>query len=575
MKLLFILMLSSILFSCRKPMSGENNRLTLALSDEIATLDPATAYDAITASVLYQSYETLYEYHYLKRPFAISPLLAEDLPKVENDGKRYIIKIRKNVQYHDNQSFGGKPHFVTAHDFVNSIKRLAFTPLNSGGAWLFEGKIVGFNEFRDAVKDDFTKMLKTPMAGVNAPDDYTLIIDLIHPYPQMIYALTLTFTSPLPEPALQFYKNDLRTIVVGTGPYKLDTWNEQKNLNLSRFAHYRDSFYPTQGDRIANEIDLLKDANKKIPFIEFVNYEVIKEPSDRWQALVTKRIDSINVPKDYFSKALDGDGTINDELEKDGFLLQVTPTLTFWWIAFNMKDPLLTNNKNLRLAIAHAIDTEKYIRTFTNNVSQKANSIYPPGVPGYDPTVVPPYNYDLKKAREYLELAGYPNGAGLKPIRYDIRGIDSVSKGQAEFIKSELAEIGIKIDISINTFPEFLKKASKGDLVMWQEGWTLDYPDAENVVSLLVSSNAPPGPNASFYSNKRVDELYEKLKSLPDGKEKFSYMREIEAEVMNDVPWIVQYYSRNYVVHKKELKNYRPNDLINNAVKYFRIDRQN
>ena len=45
-----------------------------------------------------------------------------------------------------------------------------------------------------------------------------------------------------------------------------------------------------------------------------------------------------------------------------------------------MRDPILGKNKNLRLAIAHAIDVKKLIKVFTNNTSLKANSIIPPGV---------------------------------------------------------------------------------------------------------------------------------------------------------------------------------------------------
>ena len=74
----------------------------IPLSEQIETIDPAHAYDAVSLSVTDQIYERLYEYHYLKRPYELTPLLAEDFPVIDKGGTRYTIKIKKGVFYHDN-----------------------------------------------------------------------------------------------------------------------------------------------------------------------------------------------------------------------------------------------------------------------------------------------------------------------------------------------------------------------------------------------------------------------------------------------------------------------------------------
>jgi len=571
----FILAAFILLFAlnCRRvDQVSSNNILNYPLSSEISTLDPARSYDTISGSVVYQAYEPLFEYHYLKRPYVVQPLLAEGMPTVEKQGKRYIFKIKSNVRYHDNPAFAGKPRFVKSQDFVNQIKRLAFVPTHSNGWWLFENKIKGLDKFREDAGSDFEKFKNLPIEGLKTPDDQTLIIDLLEPYPQMIYVMAMSFTAPIPLEIIEKYNNTLDEVVVGTGPFELVSWTKLSNLKMKRFEHYHGGTYPRQGDRLANDNGLLQDAGKKIPFLDGINFVIMKESQTRWLNFLAKKIDILVIPKDNYASAIDPSGKLTDELNKQNIQLEISPTKTYWWLSFNMKDPILGKNLNLRKAIAHAIDFEKYIQVFTNNIGQKANSIYPPGIPGYDPSHQLPYEYNLEKARKYLKLAGYPEGNGLPPITYDVRGNAATNRQMAEFIQSELFKIGIKIKVELNTFPGFLNKARIGELQFWQDGWAMDYPDAENSLQLLITKNHPPGPNSTYYSNNEFDTLFNRIKFLSDGKEKQDLMIEMENIISRDLPWIMQYYERNYVLYHDRLKNYRNSDLLSNFFKYLRIN---
>ena len=564
--------LAIVLSGCKKSENNaKKNTINIPLSGEISTLDPANAYDTVSAAVVYQCYEQLYQYHYLKRPYTIIPLLAEGMPKASNNGKTYTIKIKKGIKYHDDPAFGGKPRFVKAQDFVTQIKRLAFIPTKSNGWWLFDGKIKGLNEWRNAVKSDFEAFKNTPIKGLRTPDDHTLIFELTEAYPQMLYALTMSFTSPMPIEAVEKYENLLNDRIVGTGPFKLKTWTKFSNLKLTKNTEYREAFYPTQGDRLANSRKLLRDAGRKIPFIDGVNFQIIKEAQTRWLNFKAKKIDLLVIPKDNYTSAIDPSGGLKKDLKKEGVRLQVFPTLTYWWLSFNMNDPLLGKNKLLRQAIAHAMDIDKYIQIFTNNIGQKANSIYPPGIPGYDPNSQLPYRYDLEKAKELLAKAGYPEGEGLPVLTFDLRGTSTTNRQRAEFIKSQLANIGVQVTVLTNTFPAFLKKAKNGDLQFWQDGWAMDYPDAENVLQLLLSKNKTPGPNVTNYNSPKFDKLFNQLKTMEDGKEKHQVMQEIEKIIADDLPWVMQHYARNYILYHNRLENYRHSDLIYNNMKYLRI----
>ena len=566
----FLILLLVLVVSCTNK-NKKKDTIEISLPGEISTIDPAACYDQTCYVPVAQVYETLYEFDYLKRPYSLRPLLAEGLPVVSKDGLTYTFKIKKDIPYHDSE-FVKKGRTVKAQDFANQIKRLAFLGTNSRGFWLFDGKLIGLNEWRDKVQTDIEKFFSEPVEGLKTPDDYTLEIHLKYPYPQLQYALAMTFTSPIPEEAIRAAKNDFSTKAVGTGAYYLTSYNSTQGADLQKFPGYKSSTYPTQGDRYAVENGMLKDAGAKLPFTEKVRLVVIKEAQTDWLNFMSKKIDLINLTKDHYHVALTQEGKLKDEVVKEQIVLQASPTLIYWWIAFNLKDPVVGKNLNLRKAIAHGVNIDKYIELFTYNVAQKANSIYPPGVPGYSPAAELPYKYDMKLAKEYLAKAGYPEGKGLPTLKFDIRGSDTRRRQMGEYIQQELRPLGINVEIQINTFPAFLEKARKGELQFWQGGWVLDYPDAENVLQLLSKQNLPPGQNYFNYENDEYDRLFKQAREMEDGKKKFELMKQMETLVNNELPWVMQYYSRNYILSHKYLKNFMYSDIIYNNIKYLKLE---
>jgi ABC-type transport system substrate-binding protein len=560
-----------LLVSCQKDRQEEANTLNYLLTDEIRTLDPAKSFDSISATIVYQCLEPLYQYHYHKRPYTIIPLVAASLPLIENNGTKYTIKIKENIKYHEHAVFDGKERFLKADDFITQIKRLAYLKTNSNGWWLFDGKIKGLNKFRKLAKNlkDFETI---KVSGLKALDDHTLEINLTEAYPQMLSALAMSFTAPVPLELVKKYENRLSDILIGTGPFILSKWSRLSSVKLVKNKFYEHDKYPSEGDRYAHSHKLLKDAGRKLPFVDTVNFKIIKENQTQWLNFLSGKVDLLTIPKDNYDYAISG-GRLKEDIKKKNIKLQISPTLTYWWLSFNMEDPILGKNKNLRKAFSHAFDTERFITLFTNNIGQKANSIFPPGIPGYNPSKKLPYSYDLKKAKEYLKKAGYPNGKGLGVLNFDVRGISAVNRQQGEFLKTQMAKIGIKIKVITNTFPDFLRKSEEGKLQFWQDGWSMDYPDAENTLQLLSKRSHSPGPNSTKYFKPEFEKLYNQLKFLKNGTEKFTLMSKMENIILEDRPWIMQYYTRSYILYYDHVINYRDSDIINNHIKYIRVSK--
>jgi oligopeptide transport system substrate-binding protein len=545
----------------------KENVLKVVVFDKIKTLDPAIAFNDDLLKIISQSYETLFQYHYLKRPYEVIPSLAAEMPKISSDGTIYEIKIKKNIFYHDLPGVFSKPREVKAQDFINQIKRLAFKPLQSTGTWLFSGKIKGFDDFSNKVGDSFDKMLSTKIEGLSALDDHTIRIELLRPEPNMLYFLSMYFTAPIPEKALKFFNNDLSNDLYGTGPYVLKS---QSNLELvfKKNKNYHDEFYPSSGDRYANTEDLLNSSTEKLPFINEIIFKVIQDEEERWEALIAGDLDILSVPTKYLVKLTEGDKELNDLLIERGIKVKHFSKLASRWLAFNMQDPIVGKNKNLRLAIAHGINYDQYIRILSNNTNLKANSIFNPSIPGYSPSHQMKYSFDLDKAKSYLKKAKLPKDFVLE---YYTRGQSDKHFNEAEFIKNQLEKLGLKLKIIPLTFSDFLKKGRLGELQFFTDLWIYDYPDAENVLQLLISKNSP-GINKSAYKNKKIDKLYDQLTRTLDKEKRYELMYQIEDIVNEEVPWIMMMFESSYILHYDHIKNFRKSYFIKNHFKYLKIE---
>jgi ABC-type transport system substrate-binding protein len=549
--------------------SRETN-LRLSLDDKVESLDPARAYSDDSLLLSAQVMEPLYQYHYLKRPYEIQPLLAESLPQFFNNGSSLRIRLRKNVFFHQHPALKNHPRELQAEDFVTQFKRLALRDLNSPGKGLFIGLIKGFDSFSQKIGHDWKKIQKAELEGVKAEDKYTILIEMTKSEPNIIYYLALNFLSPVPWELVEHFNNNLDHILVGTGPYFLKARTETY-FDLEKFSEYREDFYPTSGDRYANVEKLLDSSKEKIPFIDKVRFYVTANEEDRWKKFFAKELDLLTVPKTYLPKLYDEKGELSFQIKQNGANLKHFPILANRWLAFNMRDPLLGKNELLRKAIAYSIDYEKYIQVLSQNTNLRANSILVPGISGYLPAKQFRFKYDPVLAKEYLKQSGYTNASEIPKIIYSTRGNQGVNILEAEFIKSQLEAIGLKVEIQILTFGEFLKKGRAGDLMFFTDNWLFDYPDGENILQLLVSSNFP-GINKTGYSHPRVDELYGRLKETTNSDKRDEIIHEMEEIVFQDLPWIPMMYESSFVLHYPELKNFRKSSIIRNYIKYLKIE---
>ena len=551
------------------------------LQAKVQTLDPANIGDVSSHAVGSEIFELLYEYHYLKRPYEVIPMLADGMPAVSEDKLVYEIKVKKGIYFHDDKCFAdGRGRELKAGDFVFAWKRIANIKALSKMWWIFDGKIIGLDEFREYSKGckkgevDYSREVE----GLKALDDYTLLIKLKRPWPQIMDMLCYPSTAPMAKEAVDYYGRNIMNHPVGTGAFKLKVWNRGSYIEMVRNPRYRKVYYPSQGEAGDEEKGLLVDAGKELPFVDRIVWRVIIEDSPRWLMFLQGDIDITSIPKDNFGQAIAVGRGMTEEMAKRDITLSTFQEPDTFWVGFNMEDPVLGENKALRLAISCAFDREKWIDLFFNGRGKVAYGFIPPNMKGYDPAIkeISKTEYEPAKGREYLEEAKKFAGGSIPTLKLTISGTDTTYRQMGQFLQSAMVEIGLDIDVEYLDWPTYLEKLRTKAVQLYSSGWIADYPDVENFLQVFYSKNSP-WPNSSNYSNPEYDKLFEQASLMSDSAERTELYRKAERVVVEDAPCAFLYHRIFYVMYHNWIGNlkpnaYKPDSFGYGLSKYYKVD---
>lgn len=566
----------------------EPNEMVLhhVLSAKIKGLDPGNMRDVYSIIVASQMFEPLYQYHFLKRPYELVPLLAEDMPQISNDLLTYTIKIKKHVYFQNDPCFGshpagsvpdGKGRELKAEDFAFSLKRVANIKYLSQNWSIFDNKIVGLDEFREYTKTckseadvDYSRQVQ----GLTTPDDYTLIIKLKKPWPQLCMALADTATAPVAKEAVDYYGRDIISHPVGTGPFRLNVWRRGSYIELVRNPAFRDELYPSRGEPGDAEAGYLDDAGKPIPFADRVVWTAIEERQPAWLLFLQGKVDATVIPKDNFDEVMGGAGELTPAMKQRNIHLKTFKDPSTYWVGFNMAEPVFGKNKPLRSAISNAIDRSKFIELFFNNRHLIAHGLIPPVMPSYNPEIKEKgyAQYDPEKAQELLKEAEKIHGGKLPTLKITLPGTNTWYRQYGQFLKRNLNAVGLEVEMEYMDRPTYLEKVNTKSVQIFTSGSSARIPDAQDFLAMFYSRYHAPGPNKFNYSNPEFDKLYEKTQAILDGPEKRRLYRKMELIVLEDCPAAFLNHRVAYVLHHDWYKNYKPHAFAYGLSKYRRID---
>ncbi len=522
---------------------------------------------------------------------------------------------------------------LTAHDYVYAIRRLATPRIKSPSFSLMSEYIVGLKEYGEriaAIDRELRKDLaptdrdlplldfrEYAFAGAEAPDDHTLRIRIKGKYPQFKYWLAMTFFSPIPPEAEKFYaqpgmaeKNlTLNYWPVGTGPFMLTEFLENRRHVLERNPNFRGEPYPCEGEPKDRADGMLEDCGKMTPFVDRVVFNIEKEAiplrSKFFQGYYdAPQIERLDVGTGFIVEMADS-ADKDAEYKAKGIRLPTTIEANGWYLGFNMLDPVVGDgdtpeqslrNRKLRQALSIAIDWEEYIAIFEKGQAVAAQGPLPPGLFGYrddGPAAFDPVAYrkvgdrlerrSIEDAKRLLAEAGYPNGRDQRNGRPLVLNFDYLSaltpaaRSLMDWYQKQFAKIGVQLEIRASDYNRFQDKINKGSHQIYYWGWLADYPDAENFLFLLYGPNAKSltngnGENASNYRNAEFDRRFERMKFEEDGPVKAQLIDEMIRIAQEDAVWSWGYFPTSAAAFHQWISNGKPTQIIRNHIQYLRVD---
>ena len=505
--------------------------------------DPAQINDTYSRTVTGHIFDALYHYDYLARPYLVRPNVAAKMPEVSADFKVWTVRIKPGIYFADDPVFKGKKRELVAQDFVYSWKRF-FDPVNKSPVYsgFKEQGVIGVDALRQrALQTKAPFDYDSEVEGIRALDRFTVQFKLDTPRPRFIYYLAGgDLYGAVAREVVEFYGDKIAEHPVGTGPFMLKQWRRSSLIVLERNPAFREAYFDARpnADDTDGQAMLARFKDRRLPMVDRVEVSIIEVSQPRWLAFLNEQFDLLVVPLE-FSGVAAPKGKLAPNLAKRGVGLHrvVNSDRTLYY--FNMEDPLVggyTPEKvALRRAISLATDVSREINLLRRGQAIPAQTVVSPDTWGYDPNYKSENSdYDPARAKALLDMYGYvdrdgdgwrdlPDGKPLT-LSYATQP-DELSRQFDELWKKNMDAVGLRLTMFKGQWPEQLKMARAGQLMIWQLGYTAADPDAQGALQLLYGPGAG-GQNLPRFKHVRFDEIYERMQAMPDGPERLALLHE-------------------------------------------------
>lgn len=495
-KIMLLTLILTLLFSLNAVSFAKGGEIRIGIGSDAQSLDPRYV---TTTSGMYISGQIFNGLIQLNKEVQYVP----DLATWENPKPTvYLFHLKKGIKFSDG-------HEITAEDVKYTFESVLNPEYASPKAGNYK-QLVGAEAFVNGEADE--------VYGIRIIDDYTVSFELVEPFAPFLVNMNLGIVPKhIAEPAGKEFANN----PVGTGPFKFVSRKvEQETILVAN-----DNYFEGR------------------PNIDKLIYRPLPESSVGVIELETANIDVL--------MSVTQDDIVNIENNANLVLAAASGT-NYQYIGFNVTNEPV-DNKNLRKAIAYALDKEAIaeyfdgVRTYVPLpgghylAKEMANS-----------SQINKYEYSLTKSKEYLKKAGYADGATV------VIKTSSGRKELAEIMKEMLAEANITAEIELLEWGTFYSDVKQGRAQIYLLGWygIID-PDG---YWFFHSAMTPPegGANRMYYSNPAVDLLIEKGRRTLNPDLRDRYTEETYKLITDDVPMIFLHSNSDWAAYRKGLVGFEP-----------------
>jgi len=566
---------------------GQQKVLKYAFEIAETSFDPQRISDVYSNIVNQSMFESPLTYDYLAKPAKLKPNVTTGMPEVSADGTTYTLHVKPGIYFLDDPAFNGRKRELVAADFIYAMKRVLDPKVRASQLGEIEPYVVGADvaaeKARKANKFDYD----APIEGLKVLDKYTFQVKIKKPQYVFIYNFAdCRITCAVAREVAEKYGEDFGAHPVGTGPFRLAFWKRSSKMVFERNPNYHDDHWDAQippGDARTAEFERLR--GKRIPMIDRIEVSIIEETQPRWLSFLNEEMDLIFLVPEEFAYQAFPNNKLAKNLERRGIRMEQNPTLDVTYAFYNMEDPVFGGYTPEKVALRRAINLSYKIKDeiaiLRKGQAIPAEGPFAPGVAGYDPDFHTTANeYDPAKAKALLDMFGYvdrdgdgyremPDGSPLVLKRTSTP--NSRDNQFDELWKRGLDDIGVRIEIIKEKWPDTLQKARQGKVQFWTLGDSASAPDMDTWLTLLYGPNTEQ--NLGRFRLKQYDDLYEKARVMPDTPERTKLYQEMTKIVVAYAPWRVNSNRIRTDMWYPQLIGYRRHPILTyNTWKFVDID---
>jgi peptide/nickel transport system substrate-binding protein len=439
----------------------EGGSITISETSQPDYMDPALSYTVNGWEPLSTVYTGLVAYKRAEgeEGSQLIPGLAQELPKVSEDGLTYEMTLREGLKYSD-----GSP--VKASDFERTIQRVL--NLESGGSAFYLG-IEGAEAY---VKNG---KAEADIPGIETDDKAgTITVTLTEPDGTFSNVLAMPFAALVPGDTP--FKNLTESPPPGVGQFKIT-----ESVPNRQFVLEKNKLFPDLGpDNPPAKVD-------KITAL------IVKNAQRQAQDVISGKLDYMQDPPPADIKP-EVKEKYSDRYE------EITTASTYYFFMNTRVAPF--DDPKVREAVNYGIDKPGLARIFAGETTPGC-SFLPPGMPGYDealdvedcPFGDPNKPPDLEKARQMIKDAGV-DGMDVTVYSNNDDPSDKVGEAYADMLTKMGFNAKPKIldgGVYFQTIGNQKTKAQTGFA-----NWFQDFPHPKNFMFLVDGASIQPTNNQNY-----------------------------------------------------------------------------
>ncbi|MDR1232939.1 MAG: peptide ABC transporter substrate-binding protein [Puniceicoccales bacterium] len=526
--LFFVIISLCMLPGCKKKeVDIVQQNLRISSPNELLNADPQQVYSSSDRKIMQAVFEGLV----VPDPETMKPLpgVAERW-NISPDKKIYEFFLRDNAIWSD-----GTP--VTAGDFVYAVKRALSSKFACAAVDVFF-PVLNAKAFFNRKIRNFS------MVGIRAVNSRTLIIELEKSDPYFLITLMHQCWFPLNDrvvASLEEYTRPLddfssvfKLKIISNGPFAFAERRPGISLFLKKNPKYWDA-----DNVLLSSVTFFAKNNQTVAVKDFLE----------------RQVDIVELQRD--DESMIGDCLRDKEL-------MLSPAFECFGLAFNVTNPVF-QNKNIRLALAMAIDREKLLARMGKNRTFAAYNFIPAYDKKYDNA--PLFKQDVQLARKLFEEAGYNSTTKFPPVRILCNTLDAGSYAIAlEQIKEDWKNVlGVDTSIDNRGFDSFFAHRKKTSFDMIKVSLGGLHCNPAFIMHIFMSQDSY---NYGKWADPTYDEMIKRIEKTTSKKKLRRLTKEAELYLVDEMPAIPLFFNSHSFLVRKRMRGWFPNPMNMHPLKF-------